>query len=145
LFLQGRWEPGSYREKVVMMPTTLRYCAIPLVFSLISSGAANACDAGGHWSLVQSNGATVDLELHQRGVVFSGTAYESDIGTGRVSGSTQGNSLAFDVYWSNGSVGNYSGRIRGDGYVHHGFTYDRSFPESRAVWRSTTPLNCGEN
>ena len=128
---------------VIVMRSTLTYCTIAFVLTLISNGA-KACDASGRWSLIQSNGATVDLELHQRGVVFGGTAYEPDIGTGRVSGSFQGDSLAFDVYWPNGSVGTYSGRISGDGYVRHGFTYDRRVPESRAGWRSTTPLNCEE-
>lgn len=127
------------------MPSTLTYCAIALVLSPNSPGAAKAYDAGDRWSLVQSNGATADLELHQRRVVFGGTAYESDIGTGRVSGSFQGNSLAFGAYWPNASVGTYNGQIGGDGYVRRGFTYDPRHPESRTVWRSTTPVNCGED
>jgi hypothetical protein len=109
-------------------------CALPV--------AAKACDASGPWALVQSNGSTVSLELNQAGPEITGTAYEGAIGMGRVSGSVQGTRVFFDIYWPNGTIGAYSGRIGADGLVHHGFTYDKQHQESRATWYSTRPMSC---
>ncbi|KGM34167.1 hypothetical protein [Inquilinus limosus] len=106
--------------------------------------AAQACDAGGRWSAIRSNGASVDLDLVQHGRSLDGTAYEPDIGNGTVRGSLRGKEIVFDIRWANGGVGAYSGRVGGNGHIRHGFTYDRRSPDSRASWYNTPALDCGD-
>jgi hypothetical protein len=74
--------------------------------------------------------------------VAAGLLYEPDIGTGRVRGRFTGDRLSFDVYWPNGSVGAYRGRVAGDDFIRDGFTYDRRHPGSRAAWHSSPPMDC---
>jgi hypothetical protein len=130
-------------ESIMKRVLTRLICAATILVSLLPA-AAQACDASGHWTAVQSNGGRVEFDLSQNGLVLGGTAYSPGIGNGSVSGSFRGETIDFDIYWPNGSVGTYSGRVGGDGRIHHGFTHDRRNPGSRASWYSTSPLDCSD-
>ncbi len=82
------------------------------------------------WSVTQSNGENVRVELSQDGNTLTGTAHGSSRDrpaetTGIMTGSIEGDSINFTVYWPDETVAEYSGTVDGAGKAE-GTTVDRS-------------------
>jgi hypothetical protein len=113
--------------------------------------------AKGYLYLNQSNnGSGTSLELKQTGSNLSGKGayyYDYDTGaigvgstelrsaTGPVVGTIKGNAFEATVYWSNKSIGIYTGQIGPQGLLV-GKTYDKTDPAARADFHSSGPLDC---
>lgn len=128
--------------------------------SLLPLAAQATCqrwDASGNWSAVQSNGAKPVFTLQQTGAELYGSAYYSYIHKsecvlafcgddaylveGSVDGAIDGNGIDITVYWNNGTVGEYTGKINSHGRIE-GTTYDRQHPQTMASWYSAQTLSC---
>ena len=130
------------------------------------SAPALAADACSQWSLqgavslTQSNNSdnATRLQLEQAGTQFKGTASYSYVhedkvlpfgpsrnnhrrATGPIVGTVVGNAFEATVYWSNNSVGVYTGQIGPQGLLV-GRTYDKTDPAATADFHSDKPLVC---
>jgi hypothetical protein len=131
----------------VSLGFTLVALAATLLAPDLSTHAASCrqWDISGHWTLSQTNGYTVKIDLSQDGSNITGSAFGSAsskssevLTTGSLDGSVEGNSLQFSVYWQvggGGAVGEYRGTINPRGRLE-GDTYDKMDPHSRAGWHS---------
>lgn len=122
--------------------------------------AAEACSqwgVGSYLTLAQSNSnSPVTLKLQQTGTQFKGAAdyyYNYDTGNlgvgkievrhtyGPIVGTVVGNQFEATIYWSNASVGVYTGMIGPQGLVV-GRTYDKTDRGATADFHSGTALDC---
>ncbi|MGA9278935.1 MAG: hypothetical protein WBV89_18440 [Ilumatobacter sp.] len=110
-------------------------------------------NVSGAWSIVQSNGYTVGVNIEQHGGDLSGdtwffkggdirsflgvqwvadpTTAHSMQATGKVAGDT----FTFDILWNNGTHGQYTGEFQPNDRLA-GFTFDAEHPTSQATWVS---------
>ncbi len=126
---------------------------------LLPCAARASCahwDISGEWVAVQTNDAKPVLTLQQTGAVIQGSghwAYTVSYNTfpakgddyveanASVDGTINGDSVEFNAYWSNDSIGIYSGRIGPQGRIE-GVTYDKRNPQTRADWYSSRTMPC---
>jgi hypothetical protein len=100
-----------------------------------------AQNVDGQWSLVQSNGFTVEVDVVQArdpsGNLADGPVHGSALqvgdGESNLNGALNGDSLEFEVDWPNGARGQYSGTFDAGGNLS-GITYDLTNPGSQATW-----------
>jgi len=100
-----------------------------------------AQNVDGAWSLVQSNGFTVEVDIAQArdpsgnlaDGPLHGSAHQVGGGETNLYGALNGDSLEFRVDWPNGAVGQYSGNFDAGGNLS-GVTYDVTNPTSQATW-----------
>ncbi|MGH6825547.1 hypothetical protein [Methyloceanibacter sp.] len=119
--------------------STLLATAFPS--TVASQGFTCQWDLTGHWELRQTNGILVNLDLQQRGPLFTGSAGTPEFfGTGSrgsLDGSVDNQSkFKMSIYWDNGAIGEYTGTVNQNGRLE-GETYDRMSPASMARWFST--------
>lgn len=139
----------------------LPVCAIVCVSvaMLLSSAARAACsrwDISGGWVAIQSNATKPSFTLQQTGTEIQGSGHWAYVTTyntfpargddyveanASVDGKINGDTVEFTAYWSNDTVGVYSGKIGPQGRIE-GTTYDRSHPETKANWYSGRTLGC---
>ena len=137
----------------------LLLCA--LAFALSASSVRAQCaqwDVSGQWELQQSNGFTVQVDLHQNGKTVTGTAsftYVKPAGgvlgafqggdpatqRGSFSGNISGDDFYGQIGWTSGSVGIYRGKVGAQGRID-GTMYDKGAPSSRATWFSGEFMKC---
>ncbi|MFD5513722.1 hypothetical protein ACFWIB_39185 [Streptomyces sp. NPDC127051] len=103
--------------------------------SAVREARAAAFDAGGVWTIFQSN-ATVRVDLRQdaAGNLFGSTSSGDTVGTVQ-EGSVTGNDIYFIVQWNHGPRGRYTGSLGPDRRLS-GITVDLNNPSSQAIWRS---------
>jgi hypothetical protein len=121
-------------------------------------------DVSGQWTLEQSNGATVSMNLRQNGTSLTGTAAHTNASVGKgggipgfesfgvngarvegaVSGNIAGNDFYAEISWDGGKlVGVYRGKVAPQGRLE-GTTYDKAKTSSKATWFSTSAMKCKE-
>ncbi|MFD8986368.1 hypothetical protein, partial [Streptomyces sp. NPDC059564] len=90
-------------------------------------------NAAGQWTLYQTN-ATVAVDFTQDGAgrLFGSVRSGNTVGTVRT-GSVDGQNIYFEIGWSHGPIGRYSG-VRGPDGRLSGTTYDLTNPSSHANW-----------
>jgi len=103
---------------------------------------------------VQSNDTDVGLRLRLEGTdvlgsssylveeaadTFSTPTYRS--ASGSVDGTLKGDDFNVTIYWSDGTIGVYTGKVGPRGRIE-GSTFDRVHPETRATWYSNPTLIC---
>jgi hypothetical protein len=152
------------------MSTSNQFSAIAIkiiatfAFIALLSTHAYAADSCLQWGvnnngflwLSQSNNDGASLELKQTGSNLTGKGsywYNYDTGkigvgsiegraaNGPVVGTIKGNAFEVTVYWSNKSIGIYTGQIGPQGLVV-GKTYDKTDLGARADFNSSEPLEC---
>jgi hypothetical protein len=102
----------------------------------------------GNFSLKQSSGDTVVFSSIGPDASGNATATGGINGPlhGVVTGGIQGDKVDFKITWNANSIGNYTGFVGSDGFVHGdtGDTYQPfgDGPGSYAHWDSTVPLVC---
>lgn len=80
-----------------------------------ANNAAQTCQVGGSWDLIQSNKAQVTLALEQRGEVFSGTGQNGRTAGVVEDGRVVGRDVSFRISWADGPIGRYQGKISREG------------------------------
>jgi hypothetical protein len=126
---------------------------------LLPSAAQAACsrwDISGKWTAVQSNDTKPSFTLQQTDTQIQGSAhwgYTVSYNTfpakgddyvesnASVDGTINGDSVEFTAYWSNDTIGVYSGKIGPQGRIE-GTTYDRRHPQTNANWYSDRTVRC---
>jgi hypothetical protein len=114
----------------------------------LAPGACSEYVFNGNFSLKQSNGDTVVFSSIGPDASGNATATGGINGPlhGVVTGGIQGDKVDFKIAWSANSIGNYTGFVSNDGFVHGdtGDTYQPfgDGPGSYAHWDSTVPLVC---
>ena len=124
--------------------------------------ACEQWNAGGQWSIQQSNGATIVMNLRQNGTSVTGTATHTNalhredefaipgfesFGTdvkvdGAVTGTMEGDDFYVEISWAGGKlIGAYRGKVSPAGRIE-GKTYDIAKPSSKAKWFSTSAIKC---
>lgn len=113
-------------------------------------------DVSGQWGFKQSNQAALNqLDLRQKNQVLTGTASYAS-GKGSVKGSIQGflwpsysgspptpAEIKMTIYWENGWVGVYEGKISPEGRIE-GTGYERRSPQTKVSWFSNRLMRCSE-
>ncbi|MGY2119595.1 hypothetical protein ACW9HR_37400 [Nocardia gipuzkoensis] len=92
---------------------------------------------GGVWTLKQSNGPTVTMDLEQSGDQFTGIGSYSG-GTGKAKGRVNGDKFVVTIDWDNsgpGRGGEYTGTFAPNGRLY-GLAIDLDRPSSTATWFS---------
>ncbi|MEU5979282.1 hypothetical protein [Streptomyces sp. NPDC047315] len=94
--------------------------------------------AGGTWQLHQSNGQVVTVNVTQDSIGrLYGSAYSgSTSATIEYGALVDGTSINFNLSWSNGARGRYTGHLAADRRLS-GHTYDLNRPTSQASWATT--------
>ncbi len=131
------------------------------IFAVLPSPVEAACPQGwdvGHGWRFKQGSLNVDLDLHQKGSVITGTAQfygiikkgeggisgafgESGFIRGTVSGIVKGDHLAMKIYWNNNTNGVYDGTIRSTGIIE-GTGYNEATPSTKVNWASETRMQC---
>jgi hypothetical protein len=132
---------------------TLLVLALALAAELARADTGCAeWNLAGSRSIDQGNGFHLELSLKQDGETLSGTAwygeitrnaeetYETNRDAG-VGGHIDGAKVDFEVQWTGGQVGVYSGGIDAQGRLS-GSTYDRAHPGKHIAWHSAEPVSC---
>lgn len=96
------------------------------VFALVAAGIAatvavpGTAVAGtggfaGQWTMQQSNGYVVSLDIGPTGAggAFTGTAHYNAVTGAVVSGQDAGTDVTFEIHWSDGKQGRYFGHAAG--------------------------------
>lgn len=129
-------------------------------FAMLLPAAAHAAcsrwDISGEWTAVQTNDTKPSFALQQAGSEIHGSGHWARVITyntfpargddyveadASVDGTIKGDTVEFTAYWSNDTIGVYSGEIGPQGRIQ-GTTYDKSHPESRANWYSDRTVQC---
>jgi uncharacterized protein YkwD len=127
---------------------------------LLPSAAQAACsqwDLPGSWIAMQSNGSQPTFTLQQTDTLLQGSARYTYVHKdkcvlvqcgddyytvqGSVDGTITGDSLDVTVYWEDGGVGGYTGKIGPTGRMT-GTTVDKNNPGNVATWYSDEPFKC---
>jgi uncharacterized protein YkwD len=127
---------------------------------LLPSAAQAACAQWAlpsSWIAMQSNGSKPEFSLQQTETLLQGKARYSYVHKdkcnivacgddiyfvdGSVDGTITGDSLDVTVYWDDGGVGGYTGRIGPTGRMT-GTTVDKNNPSNVATWYSDQPFKC---
>jgi hypothetical protein len=91
--------------------------------------------------MTQSNGAVVTMSIAQQGSGLYGSGqFSKTAGTVR-NGRIAGRSVFFRVHWTDGHIGEYSGRINSAGRLS-GLGFDITAPKSQASWFVTRTFAC---
>jgi hypothetical protein len=129
-------------------------------FAISASPHVNACekwDVSGQWAAVQSNDTNANLSLQQSGKSLQGTGVYYYVPSSSciafcegedpvqvnasVDGTLDGDAIAFTAYWSNDTIGVYTGKIGPQGRIE-GISYDRQHPKTIASWYSSRTATC---
>ena len=126
--------------------------------ALFSSAARAECEQrnlGEYFDAVQSNKLEVHFMFSRRkGTGFGGSAYyftpnDPDTGkpgermNGDLEGSFDGNAFEATVFWTNQTVGVYTGTISREGRIQ-GEMFDKFHPNIRGSWHSLLKLPCAK-
>ncbi len=114
-------------------------------------------DMSGYWTFVQSNDTSPTFTLQQTRTGLQGKAIywywkkgECLIGfcgddylhvDASVNGALSGNTIAITAYWSNGTIGLYTGKIGPEGRLE-GTTYEKERPNDLVNWYSDHTSKC---
>jgi hypothetical protein len=130
--------------------------------STASKAAEKTCttwDLSGDWTFFQSNEASpiFHLELTDQGLQGTGEFFylvdsepcpffaqcgkDAVVVNSSVDGTLTGNELELTAYWSDGTIGVYSGKVNPQGRIE-GTTFDREHPQTMASWYSARTANC---
>ena len=118
-----------------------------------ADAACTSWDVTGRWTLHQTNGFSITLDLVHKAGAVTGTATHvvstrdcvktatCQKRTVSADGSVEGNAFVLTAYWSAGSIGVYEGQIGAQGRIE-GTTFDKRRPSSRAQWHSDRLARC---
>ncbi|NDU75413.1 hypothetical protein GWI34_22710 [Actinomadura sp. DSM 109109] len=113
--------------------------AAPAAPATAPSGAlaAPAFNAGGIYTIFQSRGGNVQVNVTQDGAgrLFGSAVSGSTVGTIET-GLVNGFTIFFVIGWSNGTRGRYDGSLGADRRLS-GITFDLSNPSSQATWSTS--------
>lgn len=109
----------------------------PSAAPLVRAAAADF-NAGGFWTIYQSNSANATLSVTQDAQGnLTGLARTGSSTTGTIEqGFVDGNSIYFVIAWSDGARGRYIGSRGSDGRLS-GVSTDLAHPTSQATWYTT--------
>jgi hypothetical protein len=104
---------------------------------------SNKVDAGLILKLTGSNftGSGHFLNITKNSNLIGPDTFDTDLINGTVVGTIKGNAFEATIFWSNKSVGIYTGQVGPQGLII-GNTYDKNNPATRADFNSTEPLIC---
>jgi len=136
------------------------WIVIGVCFAIFLPSAAHAAcsqwDISGEWVAVQSNDTKPIFTLQQTGTEIQGSGHWGNFITyntfpargddyveadGSVDGTINGDTVEFTAYWSDNTIGVYSGKIGPQGRIQ-GTTYDKQHPQSMASWYSDRTFKC---
>lgn len=116
-------------------------------------------DVSGKWTLEQSDGYTVTVDLKQNGNSITGRAWHDTgsiksggtrlpdgnirVKTRSVLGNISGNDLYMQLDWGKSTTGVYRGEIGSHGRIE-GRMYQKENVATRARWFSTTAMRCAD-
>jgi hypothetical protein len=145
------------RFALVHLPLAAGLLMICFSAPLLAADACSQWGVGSVFSLKQSNAKyAVRMKLQQTGSQIKGAAnydYWYDTGalgvgatemrhtSGPIVGTVSGNQFEATIYWSNASVGVYTGQISPQGLLV-GRSYDKTDPAAAADFHSDEPLVC---
>lgn len=132
------------------------------IFALSPSPVEAQCqqwNVGHGWRLKQGS-LNVDLDLHQKGTVITGTATftgtikkaeggltgsfgERGLIHGDVDGTVKRDHFAVRIHWSNNTTGVYNGTIGPSGRIE-GTGYEQRSPSVKVNWYSDTHMECAD-
>ncbi len=147
----------SYPHAIFHRSPVVALGAMWLAFLVaVSASTVNAqCrqwNLSGEWRILQGKGTWITLNVNQSGTVITGkVGFERmapkgvdliEVG-GSIDGTVVGDAFNAQIYWNNGLIGVYHGRIGHQGRLV-GDTYDKNQPTSRMPWHSAEPLKCAD-
>lgn len=160
---------SGYGRKIRQHAASSKHAVLALVGIIVASlvgglaipAEAAECPgwyAGSKWGIRQSNGPFVGVRLEQRENLLQGDAaytfdsqdkilllfdgaQRTNIIRGSVDGSIKGTDFTIHIYWENGEIGIYTGKISPSGKVE-GDTYSKQDPKRKATWFSDGVLAC---
>ncbi len=113
----------------------------------------------GHGWRFKQGWLNVDLDLHQKGTVITGTARynttasggtfggnfggATSVTVGDVDGTVKGDSFAVRIHWDNNTTGVYNGTIGPSGRIE-GTGYNQATPSKKVNWYSDTHMACAD-
>ena len=152
-----------FRISMVAVLRSGLIAASALLYIPSADAADAACtqwDMSGNWKLIQTNDTAVAIALQPTQGGFSGRAsfgrmVEDDFFlcsvafcgedyvsfSGPAVGSINGDSFELTVYWSDNTIGVYTGKIGPQGLIV-GTTYEKNDPGNRADWHSDRVATC---
>ncbi|MQS38988.1 hypothetical protein [Streptomyces katsurahamanus] len=94
--------------------------------------------AGGTWQIYQSNRQVVTVNVTQdsSGRLYGSAYHGSTSATIEYGAVVDGTSISFNLSWSNGARGRYTGNLGADRRLS-GITFDLNHPSSQATWSTT--------
>lgn len=114
--------------------------ALASAFAATPASAQN-CNVSGVWRLTQSNGTVVTMNMVQQGGGLYGSGiFNRTAGTVK-NGRVEKRMVFFRVQWTDGRIGEYSGRINAAGRLS-GLGFDMTRPTSQASWFVSRNFAC---
>lgn len=151
---QGRIQGSTYDKQ---HPQTRADFYSDRLANCASRAACTRWDMSGSWTFVQSNDTSPIFSLKQTNTGLQGTAthfytHKSECKfafcgddyykhTASVNGAINGNSIEITAYWSNGTIGLYTGKIGPEGRIE-GATHNKENPQTTARWYSDRTAKC---
>ena len=98
-----------------------------------------------NWTVIQSDGRRVRIEVSQDGNTLVGTAYggqgdRSVEMTGALRGSVVGDTINLTIYWPDRIIAEFNGKVSGDGRIE-GSTFHQSVGVSSGGWHAEPALS----
>jgi hypothetical protein len=114
---------------------------------------AETCSVGQHWTITQSGGAVVGLDVVQDragNLTGSGNVGGSNMrghipmGTEPRAGASRivGRGVGLFIQWDNGALGHYEGNISPVSGIITGITFDETNPATQATFLTTQAFTC---
>lgn len=142
---------GNSRNQSFAVITAFALAAVMFPMPSYADGECLGWNVTGPWTISQSNGTTVRMNLEQNGTHLQGVGeysyYNNDVHKvqtigGPVDGYLENGSLVrVTAYWSNSSAGLYTGQVEADGGMT-GFAVDKNDPGNKATFRANGNPQC---
>ena len=98
-----------------------------------------------NWTVIQSDGRRVTIDVSQDGNTLVGTAYggsgdPSAERTGTMSGSVVGDTISLTIYWPDKTIVEFNGTVSGDGSTE-GTTFSQPDSAPSGGWHAEPALS----
>ena len=103
--------------------------------------AAQTCNLSGHWRIVHSSDAWAEMDVSHVGNRLTGAGREGRNTGTMTGGRVRGREVYLRIKWSNGHIGEYTGRVNMRGKLS-GLNHDVVYPGSQNQWHVSERLDC---
>ena len=98
-----------------------------------------------NWTVIQSDGRRVRIEVSQDGNTLVGTAHSGPGNrsvemTGALSGSVVGDTINLTIYWPDRTIAEFNGTVSGDGTIE-GMSFSQPDGASSGGWHAEPALS----